>query len=74
MRLTVKLYGPLRTGRFEERVVELPPGASVLEVIAEVGVPEKAVGILLVNGRHALIDHVACDGDRVDLMPPIGGG
>lgn len=72
MRITVKLFASFRTGRFQEKVLEVRGAARVREVVAELGLP--APGILLVNERHAGLDDVLREGDALHLLPPVGGG
>jgi len=72
MRITVKLFASFRTGRFQEKVLDVRGGARAGEVVAELGLP--APGIVLVNERHAGLDDVLREGDAVQLFPPVGGG
>lgn len=74
MELTVKLSASLRNGRFQERALDLPEGSTLAQLAAGIGIPETAVGIFLVNGRHARPADLLHAGDLVQLMPPIGGG
>lgn len=74
MRVTVKLFASFRKKWFNETVRECPPEATVYDVATEIGILAQEVGIVLVDGRHASLDHVLRDGDVVFLMPLIGGG
>lgn len=74
MQLTIRLSASLRTGRFQERTLEMPEGATLAQLIDAIEVPENAIGILLVNGKHALHEDPLHAGDHVHLLPPIGGG
>ncbi len=74
MQVTVKLFADFRRGRFASRTLEYPPGATVARVLEELGLPDKEVGIALVNGRHADTSGVLNDGDTLSLFPVIGGG
>jgi molybdopterin converting factor small subunit len=74
MKIRVKLFATLRRGRFDDRVVDLPRGATVAEVIASLNIPDKEVKIIFVNSRHAVRDRKLEDGDTLALFPPIGGG
>ena len=50
-------------------------GTSVNEVIREVvGLPQKVVPLILVNGHHAKPLDVLNSGDRVTLWMPMAGG
>jgi molybdopterin converting factor small subunit len=74
MRVTVKLFASLQAGRFEEEPMEVPDGTAVQEIAARLGLPGSAIGIRLVNGRHARADQALRPGDSVALFPPVGGG
>jgi len=74
MRITVKLFATFRKGRFDAEVREAPPGATVSRVVGEVGLPEKEIGIVLVNGRHATLSKALADGDTLAIFPLVGGG
>jgi molybdopterin converting factor small subunit len=74
MRVTVKLFASLQAGRFEEGPVEVPDGAAVQAIAARLGIPDRAIGIRLVNGRHARADQALRPGDILSLFPPVGGG
>lgn len=74
MHINVKLFATLRQGRFDVEEREVAPGATVGDVIREVGIPEKDVKLIFINGRHALPDTELAEGDTLALFPPIGGG
>jgi len=74
MHVSVKLFASFRLKWFKEAVREYPPGIEVLDIVQEIGIPAKELGIILVNGRHASLHDKLQDGDIVSLMPLIGGG
>lgn len=74
MKITVKLFATFRVGRFKTEVRDYPEGGTCREVLADVGLGEEELGILLVNGRHAPLEHVLSEGDGVSLFPLVGGG
>jgi sulfur carrier protein ThiS len=74
MVVTIKLFAQYRRGRFKEAARELPPGTMCHEVLADLGLDPPGVGILLVNGRHANLDHALSDQDTVSVFPLVGGG
>lgn len=74
MLITVKLFASLRTGRFNEKNVEFPPGTTVGEVIRELALPEKEVTLIFINGRHAALATPLAEGDVLAFFPPVGGG
>ena len=74
MRVTVRLYASLREGHKGEEELEIPPGSTIASVIEILGVPDTAVTLSFINGRHASHETVLRQGDVVGLFPPIGGG
>ncbi len=75
----VKLFATLRRyrpdlGLGEALPVELPDGATVGDLVRELGLPEEEVRIVFVNGLFRDLDHVLADGDEVGIFPPVGGG
>lgn len=69
---------------WSERVVELPSGSVLEDLLRMIGLPEavedlrRGRGIALINGRNVLLGkglgEVLRDGDVVALFPPAGGG
>ena len=43
-------------------------------LLEKLNIPEKEVFTVLVNGVHKGLDEILCEGDRVSLFPPVGGG
>lgn len=74
MKITVNLFATFRDGRFKGELRELAEGATLRQAIAEVGIAEKEVGMALVNGRHAPLDHPLTEGDVLSLAPWLAGG
>ncbi len=74
MKVTIKLIGPFRIGRFKEEVREYPSALSVRDLIEEFRIPVNLLGIVLINGIHARVDDQLNDGDTVILLPFIDGG
>jgi molybdopterin synthase sulfur carrier subunit len=69
MKITINLFGGLRQGRCKGEQRDLAAGTTLRQAIAEVGIPEKEVGMALVNGRHAPLEHALSDGDVLALAP-----
>jgi molybdopterin converting factor small subunit len=40
----------------------------------DIGIPEKEVRLIFVNGRHASLEDRLAEGDTLALFPPVGGG
>jgi molybdopterin converting factor small subunit len=75
--IDVRLFATLaehsrrRRRQFE---VDACAGLTVRAVLAEEGLPEAAVHIIMLNGVHAGLDSPLRDGDRLGLFPAVGGG
>lgn len=74
MEITVKLFAMFRVGRFAAVTKRYEPGATPANIACELHIPEKDVGIVLVNSRHTKLDHRLLDGDTLSLFPLVGGG
>ncbi len=75
----VKLFATLRRYRpglkmGQALAVELPAGATVGQLIRELGLPGEEVRMVFVNGLVRERDHPLADGDEVGIFPPVGGG
>jgi sulfur carrier protein ThiS len=69
LRRYVPGYDPFR-GLF----LEVAPGATVAQVIAQLGLPAQEVTLIMVDGRSRGADFVLTGDERLGLFPPIGGG
>lgn len=74
MQITIKLVGSLRLERFKELVHDVPEGTQVLELIEQFKIPRRILGIVLINGLHATLEHEIQADDTVSLLPILGGG
>ena len=54
--------------------LELAGETTVREVLERFNVPLETVKMIFINGRHAGMDAVLKDGDRVGVFPPVAGG
>jgi len=61
-------------GSSKDLLVQIPEGATVRELIAQLRIPPDQIFTMFANSRHALPDQVLQPGDRVALFPPISGG
>lgn len=77
MTVQIKLFAGLRDllpeGRFPYPA-NLPEGTTVADALRFLHLPEDKPRILLVNGRHAVPDHILRDGDALSVFPPVAGG
>lgn len=82
MQVSVKLYGTLRRRRPDSApgaphypfVVNLPDGASVLQLSELLDIGSGLVSAVAVNGQVANDETTLSDGDEVALFPPAAGG
>lgn len=74
MQITVKLFATFRNGRFKLDRQEFRSGTDCRTIVLGLGLKEEEIGVVLVNGRHAALDHVMLDDDTLSLFPLVGGG
>ena len=74
MQINVKLFATFRNARFKAALQELTEGTNCRTVVLDLGLTEEEIGVVLVNGRHATLDHVLHEGDTLSLFPLVGGG
>ena len=79
MQVHVKLFASLRSyrpglGIGEAFPVELPAGATVGELVRQLGLPREEVKLAFVNGRAQPEEYALTAGDDVGIFPPVGGG
>ena len=79
MHITAKLFATLRKYRPELSLgealrFEVPAGSTLGEVIRQLGIPDGAPLVAMVNNTVRNQDCVLSEGDRLDLFPPVAGG
>jgi len=78
MRITIKLYSMLRSyladGDKGVAEREFPDGATIADVVASLGIPEKIPRITLINGEQKEAGYELSEGDVLSVFPPIAGG
>ena len=75
LHLHTLLQRPSPNGLIRQLEVELPPGATLQELLTRQGIIVDSENFLLVvNSRNVDPDKVLNDGDDVDLIPAISGG
>ena len=74
MQITVKLFANFRNNRFKNEVRTIGPDTTVGVIVADLGIVEDELGVILINGRHASLDKVLAQGDTLSLFPLVGGG
>lgn len=75
----VKLFATLRRhypdlGIGEEMPVELPDGATLGDLIAQLQLPDEEVKVIFVDGIVRKKGYCLDDGAEVGIFPPVGGG
>lgn len=74
MEVTVKLFASFQTGRFKQELREYADQTQIVTVVRQLNIPEREVGILLLNGVHAKLEQPLSDGDILAIFPLVGGG
>lgn len=74
MKIKVRLFATLRTGRDKEVWVDLEEGGTSRDIVTLLNIPLKEVSILLINGREGTLDQPLLPTDVVSIFPPVGGG
>lgn len=75
MKITIKLFATFRDGRFLVSEREVADSTRVADVAAALDIPEKAIGIVLIDGRHCRdLATPLHDGASLSLFPLVGGG
>ena len=74
MKVTIKLFASLRTGRFEEAPIDLEETATIADAITAAGLRPGEATVIFRNARHAEPGESLAEGDTLSLFPPVGGG
>jgi len=74
MEIDVKLFATFQTGRFARQQVTVPEKATVSDLLGLLDIAPDDVGILVVNQRDATLKQLLGEGDRITIIPVIGGG
>ena len=74
MQVVVELFSYFRRGRFTKKNVELSRGDSVADLLSQLQIDLSDVGIIVINGTPGTTGTLLQSGDRVTLIPIIGGG
>ena len=72
--ITIKLFAQFRNGRFKEADHQFAPGVDCRQVILWLGFRLSEMGVVMVNGQHAPLDHPLNESDTLALFPLVGGG
>lgn len=69
----VRLFATFREGRGKKVFIEMIE-PTPRKLLFTLGINEKDVAILLLNGRDASFDDDMVEGDYLSVFPPVGGG
>jgi molybdopterin converting factor small subunit len=72
--IEVKCFATLANHTPPGGQIDFSPGQDVARLIKTLGIPEKDVKIVFVNGVKASLDTKLKDKDRVGIFPAVGGG
>jgi len=74
MVVEVRLFATLREGRFNKKIMSLPDSSSLGDLLKDLKIPEKGLGVLLANGRSVSPEYTLAPHDVVSIFPSLGGG
>ena len=78
MEINVKLFATLRKYLPDESNQQLPlelaDGATIRQVLDQLGVPTSAVAFVFVNSKRQELDEPLSHGDELGVFPPMAGG
>ena len=74
MQVTVELFSYFRQGRSKQNIVELSQGATVADLLMQLQINLSDVDTLVINGTPGTVRTLLQSGDRLTLIPIIGGG
>jgi sulfur-carrier protein len=79
MKVEIALYATLskylpQDAEQRKATIGARDGATVREIMLQLGIPQEYPNILLVNGKQANPDTVLKDGETLAIFPPLAGG
>ena len=74
MLIKVKLFANFRKGRFREKDMELEEGCTVGQIVDQLKIPRKELGVVFMNGLATTLESVLQAGDTLSIFPMVGGG
>lgn len=74
MRLEIKCFASLACHAPQSGFLEMPEGSTVENVMHSLAMQPDEVKIIFINGTHAAPESLLKDGDRLGLVPAVGGG
>lgn len=74
MKIEVNCFATLSNYTPKDNIVEIPKCSRIRDLIQLLGIDEKKVKVIFLNGKHAKLDHYLHQGDRIGIFPAVGGG
>lgn len=74
MRLEIKCFASLACHAPQSGFLDMPEASSVQNVMHTLAMQPEDVKIIFINGIHAAPESLLKDGDRLGLVPAVGGG
>ncbi len=74
MIINVKLVGLFQIDRFKQMDRNFPAGITAQGIIDALLLPQVHIGTILIHGVHADKDTELFDGDKLVILPLLGGG
>lgn len=74
MEIKVTLYSPLNNNRFSKAKINVMESSTVDTLLQHLDIKQHEVGSVYVNGKSSTFTHSLMPGDKVTLLPLIGGG
>ena len=74
MQITVSLHGVFRIDRFKLKVLDVPTGSTIQEVVDVLQLSPDLLGTVLINRAHAKMAAVLQAGDTLMILPLLEGG
>jgi len=71
----MRLFGTLRDlSPANVEVFPVAPNTTIEDLLGEAGIPPGTVHLIVMNGEQVDRDALVCDGDTIEVFPPLGGG
>ncbi len=74
MQIEVTLYSPLKDNRFSKGTVTLTAQSTIDTLLQHLAIQQHEVGSVYINGKSSTFTQILVSGDKVMLLPLIGGG
>ena len=73
--VNINLFATLRSFLPDApKAMTVSQGTRVKDLVKTIGIPEKDVKLIFINGKREMLSYVLKENDRVGIFPPVGGG